>query len=210
VIRAVLLCVTLLMLAARLDLLELDRWPLGRSAAGGWQVLPVGGGDAPSFRVVPDRAPAVHRVSGAGAAGGAHRRLPTAIDPGAGTLRWYWRVLDPVAGADIRSEETDDSPLRVYVVFGGEGRPGDRESWALFYTWGQEEPEDFRAQSHVSDRIWVVRAAGAPDADGRWREQAFQPFSDYREAWKSEPPPITAVGILQDIRGLAWVSVGSK
>ena len=53
------------------------------------------------------------------------------------------------------------------------------------------------------------------ETDGRWREHAVDPFADHRRFWKTEPPPITAVGMMQDtdmthdsavseLRALVW------
>jgi hypothetical protein len=40
--------------------------------------------------------------------------------------------------------------------------------------------------------------AGAPEVGRRWRDETVQPFDDHRRFWKREPPPITAVGVMQD------------
>jgi len=31
-----------------------------------------------------------------------------------------------------------------------------------------------------------------------WNEQRVQPFADYRRFWNRKPPPITAIGLMQD------------
>jgi len=44
----------------------------------------------------------------------------------------------------------------------------------------------------------IARLAGTSDVGPRWRQEAVRPFYDYRRFWNRKPPPITAVGIMQD------------
>lgn len=197
------------------ELLVLQHCALGRNAPPGWEMYPVRGRKAPTLEIGEEGGRRLLRLHGAGAAGWLHHRLVPPIAPDTGTLRWWWRVLDPVAGADLRARATDDSPLRVYVAFGGDGAPFRRQGRAVFYTWGNEEPEGLAEPSFVSDRIEVIRCAGRAQVDGRWHLQLVHPFADYRRTWREEPPEITAVGVMQDtddtgdsatseIRDLVW------
>ncbi len=55
----------------------------------------------------------------------------------------------------MRVKQADDSPIRVYVVFGNPralfGGPGR----IVFYSVGNEEPDGYAASSHVSGRIHI-------------------------------------------------------
>jgi hypothetical protein len=196
------------------DLMELERAALGAGTLHGWELRSVKGAAAPRIQIVGGRARAL-RVSGAGAAGWFHRRLSPKIAEQPGTLRWSWRVLQAPAGADLRARDRDDASLRVFVIFGNPRSLFGGGGRAVFYTWGNQEPEGLTQPSFASDRIQIVRMAGASEVGPRWQEEAVQPFDDYRRFWNREPPPITAVGIMQDtdmthamavaeVRGLTW------
>ena len=44
----------------------------------------------------------------------------------------------------------------------------------------------------------IARLAGTSNVGPRWRQEEVRPFDDYRRFWNRKPPPITAVGIMQD------------
>ncbi len=210
------LLAVLLALMPTTALLDLDGPPGIKGLPAGWEVKPVKGQTAPEYRVL-DHADGRRalRVSGRGVAAWATHKLDQPLSPAAGRLRWSWRVIEQPDSADLRAAATDDSPLRVYVVFGNPNKLFGGSGRIVFYTWGNEEPDGLTMPSHVSNRLHIVRAAGAGEADGAWRHHGVDPFDDYRRFWDREPPPITAVGIMQDtdmthssavaeIRDLAW------
>lgn len=184
--------------AAEVDLLRLPATPAGASLPAGWELRPVPGQDAPAFSVRGGDAAAL-RVTGRSAAAFAYRRLEDPLAPGAGVLRWSWRALDLPAASDLRDPERDDSALRVYVVFGRPSLLGGAR--AIFYSWGNREPRALERPSFESDRMHVVRLAGAGEADGSWRDETVRPFADYRRIWGGRPAAITAVGVIQDTDG---------
>ena len=123
-------------------------------------------------------------------------------------------MLEAPAEADLREESRDDSPMRVFVVFGKQGffRNSAR---IIFYTFGNAEPSGLDRPSTVSDKLHVIRVDGAAQR-GAWQEHAVNPFADYRRIWGKTPPAVTAVGVMQDtdqtraeasaeLRRLAWV-----
>jgi Protein of unknown function (DUF3047) len=197
-------------------LLNLDGGLTPDGLPAGWEVRPVKGQLAPNYRVLDlaDGSRAL-QVSGQGAAAWATRKLPEPIPPSPGMLRWSWRVLESPDSTDLRTRQRDDSPIRVYVVFGNPGKLFNSSGRIVFYSWGNAEPEGLTLPSHVSDKLHIVRAAGADEADGTWHDQTVDPFADYRRFWNREPPPITAVGLMQDtdmthslavaeVRDLTW------
>ncbi len=179
-----------------LDLLSLADAPLRAGPPPGWKVRNIRGQDAPEIEIRNDGGGPVLRIQGAGRAAWFYHELPSQQKESPGSLSWSWRVLQAPAGADLRREKTDDSPLRVYVVFGKPGLFG-RSSRVIFYTFGAAEPEGYERASFVSDKLHVIRVGGTPDV-GQWRENAVRPFADYRRVWRGQPPPITAVGVMQD------------
>ena len=171
-----LLIALLFAFAPATSLLDLDGMVTPSGLPDGWEVRPVKGQSAPDYRVLEtEDGRRALRVSGQGAAAWATRKLPQPIPPGAGRLRWSWRVLELPQAADLRVQRVDDSALRVYVVFGNPGKLFNSSGRIVFYSWGNAEPEGLTMPSHVSD-----------------------PFADYRRLWNREPPPITAVGLMQD------------
>ncbi len=184
------------LLTQPLDLLSLANAPLRGGPPPGWKVRNIRGQVAPEIEIRNDGEGAVLRIQGAGRAAWFYRELSTQLNESTGSLSWSWRVLQAPAGADLRLEKTDDSPLRVYVVFGKPGLFG-RSSRVIFYTFGAAEPEGYERASFVSDKLHVIRVGGTPDV-GQWRENSVRPFADYRRLWRGQPPPITAVGVMQD------------
>lgn len=195
-------------------ILDLARAPLREGVPAGWDVRAVRGQAAPIIEVANDGDGAVLRVRGAGRAAWFYRELKPELADSGGALRWSWRVLEAPARADLRTEPLDDSPLRVYVVF---GKPGifSRSARIIFYSFGNDEPPDYERASFGSGKLHVIRVDGSAER-GRWREHSVVPFADYRRIWKRQPPPITAVGVMQDtdqtraqataeLRRLEWV-----
>lgn len=203
------------MLAEPVAILSLANAPLRPGVPPGWKVRNVRGQAAPDIEVRNDGNGPVLRIQGTGRAAWFYRELPAQLTESPGSLDWSWRVVQAPTGADLRNEKTDDSPLRVYVVFGKPGLFGG-SSRVIFYTFGSAEPADYARASFVSDKLHVVRVGGAPDV-GRWSENSVKPFTDYRRIWRRKPPPITAVGVMQDtdqtraravaeLRRLEWVT----
>ncbi len=184
------------LLTQPLDLLSLANAPLRAGPPPGWKVRNIRGQDAPDVEIRNDGAGPVLRIQGAGRAAWFYRELSTQLKESSGSLSWSWRVVQAPAGADLRQEKTDDSPVRVYVVFGKPGLFG-RSARVIFYTFGAAEPEGYERASYVSDKLHVIRVGGTPDV-GQWRENSVKPFADYRRVWRGQPPPITAIGVMQD------------
>ncbi len=160
-----------------------------------WLARPVRGFELPRLDVVEiDGRPAV-RLAGAEAAGWWSLRLEDPVS--VGRLTWAWRVLTQPLGADLRISATDDSALRVFVVF-GPPRILDSSTRAIFYSWGHIEPSGFRSAAHRTDRFHVIRLAGSGDVGSAWRSEDVDPFRDYRLIWGRAAPPVSAVGFMQD------------
>jgi hypothetical protein len=206
----------LLSLALQLptDLLGLGGAAPSSGMPAGWNVRAVSGMAAPTATIRRDSAGPVLRLEGTGRAAWFHRQLAVTIPESPGTLRWSWRVLTAPAGADLRAKRLDDSPLRVFVVFGGTAERFGRSGRIIFYSVGGRDPRWFAGASHAGDRFHVVRVAGMDELPG-WSDHQVSPFADYRRFWRGDPPPITAIGLMQDsdqtrstavaeIRSLTW------
>lgn len=203
-----------LALSAPLEILDLASARLGPGAPSGWKVRAVRGQQAPEIEIRNDGQGALLRIQGAGRAAWFYRELASELAESAGALQWSWRVLAAPAEADLRVEQRDDAPIRVFVVFGTQGF-FRRSARIIFYTFGNAEPLAFERASFSSDKLHVIRVDGARER-ASWQEHAVDPFADYRRIWNQAPPAITAVGVMQDtdqtheqataeLRRLAWV-----
>lgn len=193
--------VTLLLLvvaqAVSLDILRLHEGALGAGMPPEWKLRSVRGQDAPRTEMRSDDSGRVFRVSGAGRAAWFYRELSPRVPEAPGSLHWTWRVLETPASADLRARDTDDSPMRVYVVFGTPGGLFGGSGRIIFYSYGNGEPSGFSRASHGSDKLHVIRVDGAAEL-GAWQQHRVEPFNDYRRIWHRDPPPITAIGVMQD------------
>jgi hypothetical protein len=202
------------------DILRLHLAEAGPGVPPEWKVRTVRGRSAPETEIRGGRDDLSLRLRGAGQAAWFYRDVEIGSSEAGGTLRWSWRVHEAPAAADLRAKETDDSPIRVYVVFGKVGGLFGGSGRIIFYSFGNHDPDDYSAPSHVSDRLHLVRVDGSADR-GRWRHHAVDPFADFRRFWGREPPAITAVGVMQDtdqtgalavaeLRRLEWAAVPQR
>jgi hypothetical protein len=157
-----------------------------------WRLRRVRGAAAPEFAVTPDR---TVRIASENAAGFATYRLARPLAPAAGQIAWRWRTATPLPGAELRKRATDDCPVRVYVVF-DDGR-------IIFYSWGNAEARDAWFHSWTGSKRAVVVLRNAEDADGSWRAEGRDPFTDYRRVFGRTPSPVVAVGVAADTEQLA-------
>lgn len=179
------------------DLLGLKETSPGARLPAGWEIQPVKNVPPPLVAVHATDSARVLRIEGAGTAAWLHRSLVAGAGPAGGRLRWSWRVLETPAHADLREKDRDDSPLRLFVIFGNPRGVFSRGGRIIFYSTGSNEPPDYNGRSHVSGRIQIVRVAGA-DRLGEWVELEVDPDADYRRIWGRSPPRIAAVGLMQD------------
>ena len=175
-----------------IDLLGLATATPGTLLPEGWQTRPVRGQQLPMSRIVDSSGTRFMRLSGAGHAGWFVRALPQPLLASAGQLQWTWRATLAPVGADVATLATDDATLRVFVVFGRHGRFTVRPR-VLFYTLADGDPAPDRIDSPIG-----VRIAGRPGGARGWVPASADPFGDYRRLWKDAPPPIVAVGVMQD------------
>lgn len=179
-----------------------------------WNVRGVSGMAAPTATIRRDSAGPVLRLEGTARAAWFYREVSPTIPESRGMLAWSWRILTAPTAADLRTKRLDDSPMRVFVVFGGQQGQFGRSGRIIFYSVGGRDPVGYAGASHAGDRFHVVRVAGMNDIS-EWSDHRVSPFADYRRIWRGEPPPITAVGLMQDsdqtrstavaeIRSLTW------
>ena len=176
-----------------IELLGLATAPAGAALPSGWVTRAVRGQRLPKSQIIDSSDSRYLRLSGAGHAGWFVRELPVplfAASPGA--LQWTWRATLAPLGADVGAAATDDATLRVFVVFARHGRFALKPR-AIFYTLADGVPARDR-----TDAPFGVRIAGSPARARDWVRASADPFSDYRAIWGDSPPPIVAIGVMQD------------
>jgi len=185
----------------------LDRATVGQALPPGWEVRAVRGFDAPTSRVVADadfgRA---MRFEATGEAAFFWGELDSRLDPADGRLAWSWRVDWPVPGADLRVRERDDSPARLFVVFGTRGifsRPR-----IIFYTWGNQETPGAHWSSPVDARMHIMVLQNQAAPTGAWVDEDRDLLADYRAAFGRDPEPVSAVGFMIDTDDTGQTAVG--
>lgn len=183
-------------------LTNLSLAPVGAGLPPGWRLQRTRDAQPPAFSVTAER---VLRVEARSAAGFATYRLRTPLrpTPRGGSLTWRWRTATPLRGAALRRRATDDSPVRVLVLFEN-GR-------MIFYSWGNTEGRGETFLSWTGPTRAVIVLERAEDADGSWHLERRNPFADYRRVFNQAPEAIVAVGVSADsemLRARAVAEVG--
>lgn len=127
---------------------------------------------------------------------GTDRGFP--IDPEvAPRLVVRFRVLEWPERADLAYKETEDSALRVFVVFdrgGGWFRPPH----TLGYAFASTRAAGDIITSDRFDQVKYLPVVSAADYDGGWVEIERDVVADYVAAFGRRPPRIKAIGIKAD------------
>jgi len=180
-----------------------------------WQVALVSKKVPPTrYRVV--RIDGVMAVEGSAEASMALLARPITVDLAATPiLCWRWRIVAPVAGADMRRKAGDDYAARVYVGFDiADGQlglatkmklglarrmfPGPIPDAAVNYVWDNVHPIGTTAPNAYTDRArMVVAQSGAANA-GRWVEQRADLAGDYARAFPKTMGKPTSIAVAVD------------
>jgi Protein of unknown function (DUF3047) len=182
--------------AATLDLTELRTAAAGVWRPAAWEVRAVRGQRAPDAAVLDSANDHFLRLRGESRAAFFVRRLATPIPATGGRLQLRWRIPVAPIGADMRMPRTDDSPLRVFVVFQTSGFL-HRTPRTLFYSSGIAEPPTYSGRGASSEDVHVIRITSAATSSA-WTESSLDPAADYARVWGSMVPCIVAFGLMQD------------
>jgi hypothetical protein len=117
-------------------------------------------------------------------------------------LSWKWKISNVVRSAIETRKDRHDAAARVMVVFGRE------KSFKLFgkepagprieYIWASHLPKG-QMFDHPADKdckIFVLESGEGKV--GQWVFESRNLHKDFKEAFKTDPPGITAVGIQTD------------
>jgi hypothetical protein len=166
------------------------------------------------YRVV--RIDGVLAVEGSAEASMALLARPISVDLAATPiLCWRWRIVAPVAGADMRRKAGDDYAARVYVGFDipdgqlglatkmklGLARrmfPGPIPDAAVNYVWDNVHPIGTTAPNAYTDRARMVVAQSGAGNAGRWVEQRADLAGDYARAFPGTSARPTSIAVAVD------------
>jgi hypothetical protein len=224
--RASLLCVLLLAGCAAPPVAEKPVAAIAPFSAGagtgglprGWQPLIISRTKAPTtYRLVrdPDSQHTVLQATADAAASGLRQRLD--VDSASWpVVRWRWRVIDLIVGADNQDRYSEDSPVRLMLFFDGDKSAlplkekllmetarlvtGEDPPFAtLMYLWENRFPVDTILTNVFTAQVRMYVAGSGPDvALGQWKVFERNYVDDYRRAFGAPPGRLIGVGIMTD------------
>jgi hypothetical protein len=130
-------------------------------------------------------------------------------------LRWEWKLVDPLEGADLRSLFREDTAIRVAALFREEleDLPALMRVWArrrreelgelpptraLNYVWTTDEYEGGPIRSLWSSRIQFYVVNHGTDRLGERVTHQVNIVEDYRRAMGADPPDEVFLAIMAD------------
>jgi hypothetical protein len=154
--------------------------------------------------------------------------LPDVVVPRGTQLRWRWRLEQPLPEADLRRRETDDTALKVCLLFNapvenlgtlergllgvaralsGENLPAA----TLCYVWDNTLPVGTVLNNVFTARIRMIVADSGSKALGHWVSHQQDVAADFGRAFGHELPtlpPLQGVAVGADADNTGGHSVG--
>lgn len=166
------------------------------------------------YTLVEDGGVTVVRADATAAASGLSRNIK--VNPAEyPILKWRWKIANILSGSDIRLKAGDDYPARIYVMF---DFPLERLSFAertkiriaralhdpnlpaatLCYVWDNKAPSGTIIANPYTDRVRMVVVESGASRVNQWLTVERDVAADFKAAFGSEAPLITAVAIATD------------
>lgn len=144
------------------------------------------------------------------------------------TLRWRWRLDQPLPKSDIRAKATEDSALKVCLSFSmpEENIPaGERTTFkiakfmsreklptaTLCYIWGAKEAIGYEQASLFTARVRFVVLANETTPLKTWQSKERNVYADFLKAFGQETgtvPALSAIFIGADSDNTLGSSIG--
>lgn len=191
---------------------------VGSALPRGWQPLIISRAKAPTeYRLVRDplSGEIVLRATADASASGLRQRLD--VDPTAFPIvRWRWRVIELIVGADNQDRYSEDSPVRLMLFFDGDKSTlplkerllmetahlltGEVPPYAtLMYIWENRFPVDTALTNSYTDQVRMVVAGSGRDAHlGEWKVLERNYVDDFRRVFGEAPRRLIGVGVMTD------------
>lgn len=130
-------------------------------------------------------------------------------------ISWRWKVSNILKKGDVRKKAGDDYAARIYITFAedpdglsfiqrtklaaakliyGEQPP----SAALTYVWGNRAAVGSIHPNPYTNRVQMIVVDSGPAQVNQWRAVRRNIVADFRRAFGTQPPPITAVAVMTD------------
>ncbi len=130
-------------------------------------------------------------------------------------LKWKWKIDNILPNADLRKKSGDDAPIRVYVSFEYEPEKADALTRAKYsaakavlgyypphsslnYVWSSQTDLPEIIKSSYTEMSRMIFKENGPKNIGKWLNENVNILSDYRRAFKTDPPGKAKIGILCD------------
>jgi hypothetical protein len=154
--------------------------------------------------------------------------LPDVVVPSGTQLRWRWRLDQPLPEADLRHRETDDTALKVCLLFNAptenlgaleQGLLGVVRALSgeylpaatLCYAWDNSLPVGTVLNNAFTARIRMIVADSGSKALGHWFSHQRDVAADFRRAFGHEfptLPPLVGIAVGADADNTGGHSVG--
>lgn len=154
--------------------------------------------------------------------------LPDVVVPKGTQLRWRWRLDQALLDADLRHRETDDTALKVCLLFNAptdnlgvldksllavaRAMSGEKVPAAtLCYVWDNTLPVGTLLENAFTSRIRMIVVDSGSKALGQWVSHRRDLTADFQRAFGHEfptLPPLEAVAVGADADNTGGHSVG--
>jgi len=130
-------------------------------------------------------------------------------------VTWRWKTETVYKKGNAKSKSGDDYPIRVYIVFAfdpqavgflerikykaakllyGEYPPHS----SLNYIWANREYAERVITSTYTERSKMIPLQMGGTRLGTWQTEDVHIVDDYRKAFRTDPPPIASIAIMND------------
>jgi len=202
----------------------------GGKLPGPWRPVGLPGSSKPltRFDLVPMDGQTVLRVLADHSYANLVHDLPDVVLPRGTLLRWRWRLDQALPDADLRHRETDDTALKVCLLFNAPAEnlsaleqgllgvaralSGERLPAAtLCYVWDNTLPAGTVLDNAYTARIRMVVVDSGDKQIGHWISHQRDVAADFRRAFGREfpvLPPLEGVAVGADSDNTGGHSVG--
>jgi hypothetical protein len=130
-------------------------------------------------------------------------------------IKWRWKTSAVYDKGNETRKDGDDYSARLYVIF--EYQPEKLSAWerlqfqaarllygeypptsAINYIWANRSPVGSIIPNAYSSRSMMVVVESGKHRLGTWLEEQRNIYEDYLQAFRQEPPMITAIAIAND------------
>lgn len=112
-------------------------------------------------------------------------------------LNWRWKAVRMPPGGDVRSANTDDQAVQLYLAFPAIGWPATLNSPVIGYVWDNESPRGYfgRCKQIGGDKLRYLVLRNKSDKTGEWQSEKRNVYQDYKTLFKDikggEPNAVT-------------------